>query len=89
MWQDPEFRSWLIVAGLNLPLYLWLGQAFFGSWGGFFGCLRFWLMPDLASLFRGKFLADRWAELKLFVFIAVCVGLVVLEHRFFFPDPPV
>lgn len=31
----------------------------------FYDCVKFWLKPDVISLFRGESLEDMWAEFKL------------------------
>lgn len=65
-----------ILAILNIPLYLWLGKWIFGDWDGFWECIRFWLIPDLWSLFRGEWLEDQWAQMKLGFFVVLCAGAV-------------
>lgn len=57
----------LLVAGL-------LFQAFFGDWDGFKECVRYYLTPDIISMFRGEWGEDGWAEMKLGVYVALCVG---------------
>ena len=37
----------------------------FNNANGFWGCVRFWLTPDVFSLFHGEWTEDWWAELKL------------------------
>ena len=37
----------------------------------FFECIKYWLMPDIVSLFRGRYWDDFWSELKLFVWLGV------------------
>ncbi len=81
---DPVVREYLTVLMYGLPILLMVGRLFFGSWAGFFECLRFLLMPDLVSLLRGEWGADQWATFKLFVFIALCAGAVFSAHRFFY-----
>ena len=63
-----------IAAGL-LTLAL-LFKPFFGDLGGFLECLRFWLTPDIFSLFRGEWAEDWWAEMKLGMWLicGVAVG---------------
>lgn len=65
---------------LNIPVYLLLGLVFFDGWAGFFESLKFWLTPDVFSLFRGEYTEDRWAEMKLAIFVACCIGAVILEY---------
>ncbi len=85
---DEATTRWVLLAVVNTPVYLGLGALLFGDWGSFFDCLRFWFTPDWISLLRGEWGEDRWAELKLFVFGALCVGVVYGEHQFFFAPKP-
>jgi hypothetical protein len=81
---DPVVREYLTVLMYGLPVLLMVGRLFFGSWAGFFECLRFLLMPDLVSLLRGEWGADQWATFKLFLFIALCAGAVFSAHGYFY-----
>jgi hypothetical protein len=81
---DPVVREYLTVLMYGLPILLMVGRLFFGSWAGFFECLRFLLMPDLVSLLRGEWGADQWATFKLFLFIALCAGAVFSAHGYFY-----
>ena len=74
----------LIVLGvLNLPLYLYLGKFFFGSWDGFGEAIAFFFTPDVFSFFRGEGFDDLWAELKLFLFVFACGACLFGEYRLF------
>jgi len=55
-------------------------KPFFGDRDGFVGCLKFYLTPDVISLFRGRWGEDRWAEMKLGVWLVLGVlgGLAVV-----------
>ena len=53
---------------------------FFGDFSGFWECVRYWLRPDIRSLFRGESVEDAWSELKLFVWAALAAGCGVLEY---------
>ena len=52
-----------IVVGGGVATLLF--KPFFGNRTEFFRCVKFWLMPDIVSLFRGEFMEDWWAESKL------------------------
>ncbi len=41
----------------------------FGSKEEFTECVKFWLTPDIVSLFRGEYWEDSWAEFKLFIWL--------------------
>ena len=71
-----------MLAVLNIPLYLLFGKSFFGGWGGFLEALRFYFTPDFWSATRGELWEDRWASMKLFVFILLCIVTVLVEYAF-------
>ena len=85
---DADTRHWVNLGILNIPVFLVLGKLVFDGWSGFFECLRFWLTPDVISLFRGEWLDDWWGTLKLFVFIALCASVVCGENKVFFENKP-
>jgi hypothetical protein len=71
--------GWIILALANMPLYWVVGWIVFKDWGDFWECVKFWLTPDIISLFRGEWIEDWWAEMKLFVWIALCGAAVLGE----------
>ena len=77
----------IVLAFLNIPVYLFLGKVLFGCWDNFWEAVRFWIQPDSISLFKGEYGEDFFAELKLGFFILLCIGSVAGEfyliHRFF------
>lgn len=88
---DNDITRWVVITVLNIPLYLGLGWVIFRSWSGFWECVRFYFTPDWFSMIRGELMEDWWGTLKIFVFVALCVGAVYGEHEFFFgakPKPP-
>lgn len=40
----------------------------------FLHCVKFWLTPDIISLFRGQYYEDMWAEIKLILWLAITIG---------------
>ncbi|HYF13495.1 MAG TPA: hypothetical protein VD971_00330 [Phycisphaerales bacterium] len=74
-----EWWHWAILIGANTPIYLLIGWAMFGTWGDFWQCLKFWIMPDIFSAMRGEWLEDVWSELKLVFFLAACAVIVAAE----------
>ena len=40
-------------------------KPFFGDFSGFLECVKFWIKPEIFSLFRGEYWEDVWAEMKL------------------------
>ena len=56
-----------VTAGVGVLALLF--KPFFGCKEEFFDCVKFWFTPDIFSLFTGKYLEDRWSELKLGLWI--------------------
>lgn len=52
-----------IIAGIIVLALLF--KPFFGDLPGFWECVRYWLTPDIFSLFRGEWGEDWLAEMKL------------------------
>ncbi len=71
--------GWVVLGIVNIPVYWGLGWVLFRSLDDFLESIRFWLTPDLFSAFRGEFMDDWWAELKLGLWIAACTGCVFGE----------
>ena len=51
-----------------------LFKPLFGDADGFGECVRFWLTPDLLSLFKGEYSEDWWAEMKLGIWLFLAGG---------------
>jgi hypothetical protein len=71
--------GWIILMVANLPLYWLVGWVLFKDWDNFWDCIKFWLTPDIISLFRGEWIEDQWAQMKLFVWLTLCAGAVLAE----------
>ncbi len=56
-----------VIAGMAILTLLF--KPFFGDRDGFIDCVKFWIKPDIFSLFSGEYLEDRWSELKLGLWI--------------------
>ena len=67
---------WVVLALVNLPLYLGLGWLFFRTWSDFLECVRFYFTPDRISMIRGELMEDWWGTLKLAIFVALCSSAV-------------
>jgi hypothetical protein len=61
------YVSW----GVGVVMAALLFRPFFQDFSGFGECIRYWFQPDLWSLFRGEWLEDQWAQLKLFLWVAI------------------
>ncbi|MFC1588485.1 hypothetical protein ACFL54_09250 [Planctomycetota bacterium] len=62
-----------IIAGIGTLVLLF--KPFFGDGNGFWECVRFWLTPDIFSMFRGEWTKDWLAEMKLGLWF-MCGGVV-------------
>ena len=70
----------LLLVGANWPLYRWFLRVLFGDLEGLGEAIRFWFTPDLWSYIRNRYLEDKWAELRLFVWISMSIGCVLIEY---------
>jgi len=61
-----------IVIGLVVAWLLF--RVFFNNFADFTECVGYWFTPDIISMFRGEWAEDRWASLKLFLYVALCVA---------------
>ena len=71
--------GWTVLIAANMPLYIGLGWVIFRTWDKFWEAVRFWFTPDLLSALRGEYYEDWVGELKLGLWIALCVGCVWAE----------
>jgi hypothetical protein len=71
--------GWIILLIVNIPVYFGLGWVFFKTLDDFWEAIKFWLTPDLISLFKGEYWTDRWSELKLGLWIVSCILCVIGE----------
>ena len=58
----------------------------FKNWDDFLECIKFWLMPDIISMFRGKYWEDAWAELKLLLWLGIGSRLDIGRHSRYSKD---
>ncbi|MFC2715417.1 hypothetical protein [Kingella denitrificans] len=70
-----------IAAALLTAVLLYM--LLFEDWDDFLECVKFWLMPDIISMFRGKYWEDVWAELKLLVWLGISIGVGALVYHNF------
>ncbi|AQT66953.1 hypothetical protein STSP2_00091 [Anaerohalosphaera lusitana] len=71
--------GWVVLGVVNIPIYVGLGWVFFRDWDGFWEAIRFWLTPDVFSMFTGEFFDDWWAESKLAAWVILCGACVIGE----------
>lgn len=73
--------SWAIVlAVVNIPLYVLVGTMFFGTWDSFLQATRFRPSPGFAFLFRWESWKEWRADLKLALFAVACAAMVYGEY---------
>jgi hypothetical protein len=71
--------GWVILGAVNIPTYIVIGSYFFEDLDGFVEALQFWATPNIVSALDGEYDEDRWATLKLFLFVAACAAVVFGE----------
>jgi hypothetical protein len=55
-----------------------LFRVFFPEPGDFGQSLRYWITPDIVSIFRGEWSDDQWASMKLLVYVGLSIGSGIL-----------
>lgn len=70
----------LVLLLVNIPLYKIIGKMIFKDEGEFWEAINYNFIPDLISLFRGRFAKDFFAELKLSFFLLCCGVVIFLEY---------
>jgi hypothetical protein len=81
--------TFFVILGVgNIPIYILLGKLLFEDWEGFKEAVGYLFTPDFWSFFEGEWLEDRWAELKLGLFVILCgalwLGELVLITKIFY-----
>lgn len=71
--------AFIVLIVVNIPLYLLLGKILFSSIEDFWEAVTFWFTPDLFSAIQGQWGDDMWAELKLGLFVGLCIACVYGE----------
>jgi len=71
--------GWVILGVINIPTYIIIGSYFFKDFDGFVEAVHFWAKPDIVSALNGELWEDRWATLKLLLFVAACAAVVFGE----------
>jgi hypothetical protein len=71
----------LVIIVVNVPLYLLLGKAFFGSWEGFLTACIAVVQPDIISAATGNFEENRIGRFTLLIYLLVCVACVAAEYH--------
>jgi hypothetical protein len=63
-----------VLRVLNVPVATYAWKWIFGSAEEFWDRVKFWLTPDILSMLRGEYWRDYWSELKLALWILVCLA---------------
>lgn len=77
---------WLVVLIMS-PLIIWADiklfkfyfKSIFTNEEDFNSSIKYSFTPDIFSFFRGEYMKDYFAELKLSIFIILCIGTIALE----------
>lgn len=56
------------IIAMSVTAFL-LFRVFFETKDEFITCVKFWFTPDIASILRGEYFDDHWAEFKLWLWI--------------------
>lgn len=70
----------ILLAVISIPLYWLLYRFLFEDVDELADAIKFWITPEIFSAFRGEYLDDIWAELKLGILVFGSVGVVVFEY---------
>ena len=65
----------ILVGALSVPVYITLAKMFWGEEFESLGeTIKFLFIPDIISLFRGRFWDDLYATIKFKIFLFLCFG---------------
>jgi len=80
LWNAAQKNPHLVLAASLLGLFVAVCffKPFFEDWSGFWECLKFWQTPDVISMFRGEWIDNKWARLKLFIWFGLSIGTAIL-----------
>lgn len=67
-----------VLAGLFTAAMLF--YILFGDWEEFCDCVKFYFTPEFWSALQGKYWDDRWAEIKLNLWLMVSFGVGFLVY---------
>jgi len=76
---DGASIAFIAMAVVDIPLFIFIGKLFFGTWGDFWDAIVFWFTPDAFSMLAGKWTEDWLAESKLAFFIITCGAITYGE----------
>ncbi len=70
----------VILALVNIPVYILLGKVYFGSWSKFFDCVKYWLTNDTSSYLRWEQWEDVRSTFNLYLFLGGCAAMIAGEY---------
>lgn len=76
----PEWLYWTILVLVTLPIDFLTAWAVFDDLDGFLESLMYAIKPDILSWIQGQGVDDAWGELKLYIWLGLCVGLVFVAN---------
>lgn len=65
----------------SLTIYKLLFSLIFTDKDDFDKSVKYSLTPDIVSMFKGEYWKDRGGELKLGIFIILCIMITVFEYN--------
>lgn len=74
-----EWWHWLLFVVGNVPVVFAIGWSIFDDWDHLWRSIKFVLMPDIISAFRGELIDDWWNELKFVWFLVACAIILAAE----------
>jgi hypothetical protein len=81
----PHTKHLIILATLNIPVYVGLGRMFFGSWNDFWECVRTGFNGRPTQGFMGFDIPPNiWSHIKVMSFTIIIAVLLNFEENFFF-----
>lgn len=69
----------IILLIIDLPLFIVIGKIMYHGWDDFCDDFKWNLIPDIFSLFTGRFLKDKRGELNSQLYFFVCFIILFLE----------
>jgi hypothetical protein len=59
---------------------MWAWKWAFTDFRDFIECVKWWLIPNFASLCSGDYFRDAEHSVRLLLFLVICIGPVTLEY---------
>ena len=71
----------IVIAVLNVPLYVLLGKSFFGGWQGLFEAIVAMITPGAVSALSGKAGEHGIGRFTFIMYVIVCAAAVSSEYH--------